>query len=369
MRLGIAILLLLVVLFTMSYQTVEAAPEQYEKAVVQQVMILPQTEKKAAFPEKLELVALELKTGPHQGETVTTVHHLPLHSVFSAVDVAVGDRVVVIVSQDSGETVYHISDFEREPYLYGLLALFALSLILFGGKIGLKALLVIALSCGLILKVFISLLVSWQDHIILLVFLLCSVIVLFTQTVISGWNVKVRSSILGAIGGVAIAGILAHIAISLMHLTGLESEEAMMLKATALPNVDFQGVLFAGMMLGALGAVMDVTISIASAVAEIKSCLPDSSFRQLFRAGMNVGRDIMGTMANTLILAYVGSSLPLLLLISVQKNMSMEKLMNFNMIATEIVRALTGSIGLVCSIPLTALLAAWLFQRRTSLRK
>jgi uncharacterized membrane protein len=118
------------------------------------------------------------------------------------------------------------------------------------------------------------------------------------------------------------------------------------------------------MVFGALGAVMDVTISIASAVYEIKCVQPAIHFKDLVRAGMNVGRDIMGTMSNTLILAYAGSSLPLMLLIASQKNASMVKILNLNMIVTEIARALTGSIGLICAIPLTAIITAMLLNRK-----
>jgi uncharacterized membrane protein len=166
----------------------------------------------------------------------------------------------------------------------------------------------------------------------LLALVVAAIIATVTQLMVSGFSKKTLAAILGTIGGVAIAGLLSTATIKFMHLNGLDTEEAMMLKVTALSQIDFEGVLLAGMIFGALGAVMDVTISIASAVCEIKSIQPSIGFKDLVRAGMNVGRDIMGTMSNTLILAFAGSSLPLMLLIASQKNASMLKILNLNMI-------------------------------------
>jgi len=132
-----------------------------------------------------------------------------------------------------------------------------------------------------------------------------------------------------------------------------------------LKHVDFQGILFAGVILGALGAVMDVAISIAAAQQEVaRNCLTLSR-RELFDSGMTVGRDVMATDANTLILAYAGSSLPLVLLIASQPDLSMLRIFNLDLLVTEFVRALVGSIGLVLSIPLTAAAGAFLLMRQS----
>ena len=137
-----------------------------------------------------------------------------------------------------------------------------------------------------------------------------------------------------------------------------------MLKALYLQNVDFRELLFAGIVLGALGAVMDVAVSIASAQYEMKQLAPKTRFRELVASGLNVGRDVMGTMANTLVLAYIGGALPLILLISAQPDISLLHVMNLNMIATEVVRSLVGSIGLLCAIPITAYATAFLITVR-----
>jgi uncharacterized membrane protein len=127
-------------------------------------------------------------------------------------------------------------------------------------------------------------------------------------------------------------------------------------------KIDFQGLLFSGILIGALGAVMDVGMSIASAIDEVRKVHPRANFMNLFNAGMNVGRDVMGTMSNTLILAYTGAALPLLLLF-IAGGFPLTKVINMEMVAEEIARALAGSIGLVLCIPATALVAAAMYTR------
>jgi len=127
-------------------------------------------------------------------------------------------------------------------------------------------------------------------------------------------------------------------------------------------HLDVQGLLFAGIIIGALGAVMDVSMSVSSAVEEVKKANPTLDAADLFRSGLNVGRDVMGTMSNTLILAYTGSSVPLLLIFMAYQE-SLLKMINLDMIASEIVRALSGSLGMVMVAPLTAFIAGLLFER------
>lgn len=339
------------------------SPVEYEKGVVVFVGPLDQSMQKQYQMGKGELVSIELKSGPEAGTVVDTFNFVSERSPYE-IRVKPGDKVIVAVTHDFGKVSYHVSDFDRFDYVYILAGLFVLALVVFGGFIGIKSVLVIAFSMLVIFKFFIGQVMINHYSLTLLTLVVAAVIAMATQLVVSGFSKKTLAAVLGTIGGVAVAGLLSILSIKLMHLTGLDSEEAMVLKASVLSGIDFQGILFAGMVFGALGAVMDVTISIASAVYEVKSVHPAINFKELVRAGMNVGRDIMGTMSNTLILAYVGSSLPLMLLIAAQQNAPMLKILNLNMIVTEIARALTGSIGLICAIPLTAIITAVLLNRK-----
>lgn len=356
------IVLCLLILPSVASAQPETPKIEYEKGVVISVQPIESESSPKMTSGKKDLVKIKLTSGVNTDHEITTINYQPERSAFGSMEIHEGDRVVVAVVNQFGKTEYHINDFQRDTHIYLLIWIFVFCLLIFGKFIGFKSIIVIALSCFLIFTVFINQILK-ENHleIGLMVFLLCTVISTISQTLISGWNKKTFAAILGTLSGVAIAGILSKVSIYFMHLTGLENEEAMMLKATSLPHVDFQGILFAGMVLGALGAVMDVAISIASSINEVKQHSNEVHFKSLYKAGMNIGRDIMGTMSNTLILAYVGSSLPLILLISVQKDLSLTKIMNLNLIATEIVRALTGSIGLICAIPLTACISAYLF--------
>jgi uncharacterized membrane protein len=162
-----------------------------------------------------------------------------------------------------------------------------------------------------------------------------------------------------------VAGLLALVVGSAVRLTGFSSEEAQMLLYMEGGPIDVRGLLFAGIIIGSLGAVMDVCVSIAAASLEVHCANPRLCFKDLVGSAMNVGRDIMGTMANTLILAYVGTAMPLLLLFMGYR-MPWTTIANSDLVATEVVRALAGSIGLVTAIPLTAL-ASGLFLVRSKI--
>ncbi len=189
------------------------------------------------------------------------------------------------------------------------------------------------------------------------------VIIIFTLLVIGGLRAKSVAAIVGTVSGVTVAGILALWVGEISSLTGFSSEEARMLVFME-HQINVRGLLFAGIIIGSLGAVTDVGMSVASAASEISGADPRIKPYQLIRAGMNVGRDIMGTMSNTLVLAYAGGAMPLLLLL-VGYEMEWMKIINMDLVATEFVRGIAGSIGLIISIPVTAIVAGFLMGSRS----
>ena len=300
-------------------------------------------------------VRIRLDSGPAEGTEATITHQTMNNPAFDIHPKA--DENIIVRAEGEG---YAIVDYDRLPAMLFLLIGFAALLILFGGMTGLKALLVLLFAVLLIAKGLIGFILFSPTHILLWTFLIGSAITLATQLLVNGCGVKSAGAIIGTIGGILISGILAILAIHFTYLTGVAEEQAGMLKVLYLQDVDFRELLFSGIVLGALGAVMDVAVSIASAQYEMKALAPNTKFRALVASGMNVGRDVMGTMANTLVLAYIGGALPLILLISAQPDISLLHVMNLNMIATEIVRSLIGSIGLLCAIPITAYATAFL---------
>ncbi|WP_276661943.1 YibE/F family protein, partial [Syntrophomonas wolfei] len=189
------------------------------------------------------------------------------------------------------------------------------------------------------------------------------VVTLITMICIAGFSRKALAATLGTLGGLIVAGWLAYIFGDLAQLSGLATEEERMLVYVENLNLDMRGLLFSGILIGAVGAIMDVTMSVASAISEIKRANPEMNTAELVAAGMNVGRDIMGTMANTLILAYTGGAMPFMLLFMVYE-MEPLRIVNWELIVTEIIRALVGSIALIISVPITAVIAGWLTATR-----
>ena len=309
-------------------------------------------------------VQLRIDSGSAEG-TETTITHRTLNNPAFDIHPQEGDNI--IVRDENGS--YAIVDYDRLPAMLLLLLGFAALLILFGRMTGLKALLVLLFAVLLIAKGLIAFILFAPSHILLWTILIGAVITLATQLIVNGRNVKSTGAIIGTIGGILVAGLLAVLAIHFTYLTGVSEEQAGMLKALYLKDVDFRELLFSGIVLGALGAVMDVAVSIASAQHEMKLLAPKTKFQTLVSSGLNVGRDVMGTMANTLVLAYIGGALPLILLISAQPDISLLHVMNLNMIATEVVRSLIGSIGLLCAIPITAYATAFLITIRPQRKK
>lgn len=306
-------------------------------------------------------VKVRLTSGPDAGDEVWLMHHITGNPAYD-LEVSAGDRVLVGIYDDGPLQEVFIMDFVRDVPLAWMAAVFALSLFVVGGFRGAKMLLTLVITALAVYYLLIPMVLAGRSPVLATV-LIGSGVVMITMVLIAGFNRKALAAGVGTVTGVIVAGILAWFFGSRAHLMGLHSQEAQMLYHTTELTVDFRGLLFAGMILGALGAVMDVAVSIASAVAEVREANPELSVWDLASSGLNVGRDVLGTMANTLILAYAGGALPLLLLLTAH-GQEMTKVLNLDIIATEVVRALSGSTGLAFSVPATALLAALLQGRR-----
>ncbi len=306
-------------------------------------------------------VKVKVTSGIYKGEILEIQHNLANDPAYDIV-VKEGDRVELYIDTVDGEieTAY-ISNLTRNIYVYYLAGILIVLLLIIGRVKGLKATVSLVTIVFLILRFLIPFILKGYSPILL------SVAVVIVSTVVTfiligGLSRKSFSAIIGTSGGVLIAALIAILIGHLARLTGLSAEEAKMLMYIPQEVVfDFKGLMFAGIIIGSLGAVMDVSMSIASAMDEIKKANPSITFSELLGSGMNVGRDIMGTMTNTLILAYTGSSIPLLLLFYAYRY-PFGTIMNFDFIVTEAVRSLSGSIGLVLTIPLTVFVSGFIYR-------
>lgn len=252
-----------------------------------------------------------------------------------------------------------VADIKRDSQLWLLGGIFIGLLLLIGRKKGVFSTISIIATVGLIFFLLMPMVLNGVNPIFAAI-LTCVLSTIITIYLVGGLNAKSTAAIAGTMVSLIFAGLMSVIAIKFAHLTGFAGEENMFLY-TARPDLDFTGILSASMLIAALGALMDTSISIASTINEIHITDPALGVKQLFRSGMNVGRDIIGTMSNTLILVYMGSSLPLVLLAS---NIDLQKFFNLNQVATEIASALTGSIAILVCVPITAIISAYLIKRK-----
>ncbi len=322
------------------------------------------------FAMRRQTVTLRILGGPHRGQTFTVENYISGQPAYDIV-LRQGDVVMVNLELVDGQAAgVFIEDFARDRHLYGLAALFAVALVLMGGRRGLRALLVLLLTLLGVFYVLLPRLLAGYPPLPTTVGI-CALVTVLTMLLVGGLTRKALAAAVGTSCGVVIAGLLAHHAGGLARLMGVGAQEAQLLYLVEGLDLDFRGLLFSGMVLGALGAIMDVAMAIASATEEVRRASPRSGPAALFRAGMNVGRDIMGTMVNTLVLAYAGGALPLLLLLMAYEA-PLAKVLNLDLVATEVVRALAGSIGIVGCVPFTAGVSMALFLgpagRRTALR-
>lgn len=304
-------------------------------------------------------VEVKILSGSHKGEKVLIDNILMGNPAYD-INLKKADKVILHAEQADGGVNFFIADKHRVGALYFLTGLFVILLIAIGRKKGLLSLVSIFVTLGLIFWVLTPLILSGFNPILATV-LICVLSSIIAMYLVGGLNAKSTAAILGTVISLVIAGFLSIFVIKMASLTGFSSEESLFL-FSAHPNLNFVGVLASAMIIGALGAVMDIGMSISSTVNELFVSNPQRGIKDLFDSGMNVGRDIIGTMANTLILAYLGSALSLVLL---SNNIDMQKFFNLNQVATEISSALIGSVAIVICVPLSAIIAAYLIKNFT----
>ena len=292
-----------------------------------------------------------------KGTEVETVQYLDGYLAGNAKEVEPGDRVLLYETHDEQGYSYAFTDFWRSDVLLWLLGIFVAAVLFFGRFKGLNTLFGLGFTCLFVFMVFIPAILAGQN-IYLWSILTCLYSIVTTLLIVDGISRKTFIAAAGCFGGVLVAGCLTAVLNCIMHITGLVDEQSMYLNDLSSDlSIDLRAVVFAAIIIGATGAVMDVAISIASALGELNEQMEHPTFGALLRSGFSIGRDMMGTMANTLVLAYIGSSLATVVLI-VAYNSSLANIFNREMIVVEVEQALVGSLGILSAIPLTSLLGA-----------
>jgi uncharacterized membrane protein len=317
------------------------------------------------IPEQMEdctVYDVRLSSGPDEGETV----ELPVRPTQTDVpDLAEGDDIVLLdVPTSPAAFRYSFVDFQRSTPLLWLGVAFVVVVLAFGRLQGLRALAGLGLSLGVLVLFVVPALL--RDSPAVLVALVGTVAVAYLAIYLAhGIGITSTIALAGTLVTLAATCLLAVGVASLTHLSGLASEEAQVLRVTA-EALDLRGLLVAGIVVGALGVVDDVTVTQVSTVAALRRANPSFGARDLYVEATKVGRDHVASAVNTLVLAYAGASLPLLLFFA-QGDQPAGRLVTGELVAVEVVRMLVGSIGLVLSVPVTTRLAAVVLARRAPL--
>ena len=306
-----------------------------------------------------QVVRVLMKTGGLKGREIETTSSSGF--LFGA-PCTVGMKVVVMQSLAGDTVVSSVYAQDREFQILAFAALYLLALCLIGGWQGAKGALGLVFTFGCILWVYLPLVYrGWSPF--WSAVLVCAVTAVVTLWLVGGPTRKTLVAAAGTVAGVVMAGVAASLFSLATGITGWnvsDIESLMTLWSTA--DIQVGGLLFSGLLISSLGATMDVAMSIASSMAEVQAQTPDISCRALFQAGMRVGRDMMGTDSNTLILAFAGGSVSMLVL-DYAYDLSWLQIINSNNIGIAVMQGLAGSFGVVLSVPVTVALAMLLYVR------
>lgn len=276
-----------------------------------------------------------------------------------------GETVFVTHTVDPSQNldVWTVSDPDRLPILLALLLVFVLCVALFGGLSGIRGIVSLAIGVALIVYLFLPAILRGFSP-FLLSAAVASFIVVIGSYITHGFNRTTSSAVIGMVATIAIAGVLAHVALGALRLSGLGNEDAAYLNIATGGTIDFVGLLFGGILIGLLGVLYDAAIGQAVAVCELAKSAPHLLKKEIFLRAMRIGREHIGALVNTLAIAYVGASLPLLLLFYSSATGHPLFVLNKEIFSTEIARTLVGSIGLVLAVPITTAIAVFMHVGR-----
>lgn len=304
---------------------------------------------------KVQDVKLEVLEGEFKGEILKSTYNVSydLDGKLEGYPLNNGNKVGIQISTEDGEIKdVIVQDIIRQDYIILMIIVFFALIIAIGKIQGVKAIISLILTIIGIFGVMLPAIINGMSPILISILVSVGIIVL-SFLIISGVNKKAITAALGTSGGVIFAGIMAAIFGIMAKLSGAQEEALYLSMNTQNIIFNYRELLFAGIVIAALGACMDVGMSIASALDELKQKNPEMSKKDIIKSGMNIGRDVIGTMTNTLILAYVGGALSLVLLYMVN-NMSISDIFNTERIATDAISSIAASMGVVFTVPITA---------------
>lgn len=317
----------------------------------QHTEILPGTDTSS----KSQILKAEILDGTEKGKVVT------FNNDYIQLEVSEVFYLRHSTSQSDGTDFYTVSDPYRLDVLIGLAVVFLLLTFLFGGLPGVRGLASLAGSIVLIFWLLLPSILQGFSPIIAAIGV-SSIIIVVGSYITHGFNKTTTAAVLGMLVTVVITGLAAFYVVHLTHLSGYASEENVYLNFSTNGSIDMVGLLFGGIMIGLLGVLYDIAIGQAIAVEELFRAGSHMTRIQVYKRAIRMGREHIGALVNTLAIAYVGAALPLLLLMLSSTDTGIPFILNNELFATEIVRILIGSIGLILAVPITTIISSYLLR-------
>lgn len=320
------------------------------KVLSQDIKDLPGTDIK----DKSQIIEVRILEGDKNGQTITIDNDYII--------LEEGEKFFLYHSIDGldGRETYSVKDIDRRPILFLFIGLFIAVVLIFSGKQGLRSLIGLAGSFFVILYVLLPSLLSGYPP-VLTSTIVAAAILFLAIFLTHGFNRVSTVAFTGTVLAVILTGILAYIGVTLAHFTGYATEEAFYLNLNTRGTLDLNGLLLGGIMIGVLGVLDDIAVTQAAVVRELYSSASHLSRKEVYKKALGVGKEHVGALVNTLALAYTGASLPLLLLFSTSDS-SISNIINQEIFATEIIRTVVGSIGLILTVPITTFLAVYVLK-------
>ncbi len=308
--------------------------------------------------QKVEVL---LKDGSVSG-TVAAVENGGAYTILNEQKVAVGDEVVVVRTASFSEQKFYIADRYRIPAFFLLCGIFLAAVVLFGGWRGLTALAGLGSTIAILLLYIVPQILAGTSPLLVSI-IGTTLIAVLSMYLAHGINKRTTVALLSTLLSLGLSIAITIFFVAQTGLLGTAAEEVFYLQLPGGGTLNFRGVLLAGIIIGVLGVLDDVTTAQTAAVDELLEANPSLSFRALYRHGTSIGKEHIASLVNTLVLAYTGTALPLLLILSTQQGKPLWTALNAEALAEEIVRTLAGSLTLVFAVPLSTVIAAWLIPR------
>ncbi|MFR1766878.1 MAG: YibE/F family protein [Lachnospira sp.] len=363
----VAVITLLVILFCISVERKPLLADdntEFAKAVVTEVSGEDlQTGADLAVGDSQE-VTLRITSGTYKGR-VEQAHSL--NGYLYGADCKVGTKVIVQISPYNDNISVSVYNYDRELQIAFLMAAFLIVIWLVGGKKGINSIIALAFTVVMVVCMYVPMMyIGISPFIAAVVTVVITTVVTFL--LIADLEMKSLAAMLGTLCGVVVSGVIALIFGKAAHITGYNVDDIENLVYVAQNSkLDIGGMLFSGILIASLGAVMDVAMSVSSSLQEIQINSPHISRKDMFRSGINIGRDMIGTMSNTLILAYVGGSLNLIMIIYAY-SYQMHQILNLYSVAIEFMRGIAGTMGIILTVPFTSFVTAMLLTRHKKIK-